>query len=194
MKKFQEFQKNYDEAIETIKKFMEVGPYEPQMNELVKWMLETDINPYSFLPPSYASGFSSAEVFASLLHEIHHAVYDDGDIAFIEVNKEPRIFFIDKYSRNLNERIENQLNSFYGNNNVYNIKVLDITPNEFGPLCDEAHKQQTKEMFFFMALMHGIERGIIEYNTSEYWDEQWIDGFKEYKKNRKTIDILNKTK
>jgi lysyl-tRNA synthetase class I len=53
-------------------------------------------NPYDYLVLSDARSFDSAERFAGLLHSIHHALVDDGEISFVAVNRRPMIVFADR--------------------------------------------------------------------------------------------------
>lgn len=61
------------------------------MQRLTRWLMETATNPYDFLTPSDAATFRSADLFAGLLHSIHHALVDDGEITFVAVNGRPMI-------------------------------------------------------------------------------------------------------
>lgn len=155
MKKFKQFEKKYNEAIKIINSFLN-GP--ESMKGLANWLINTDHNPYSFLPENYAAGFCSAEGFASLLHMIHHAVEDDGDICFLTIGGTPAIRFVDRHSDNLEEkvlsrehlRIKEQIEQtadrwekYFGKEieKTPYVEVLNIKPNEFGPIYDESIKQ-----------------------------------------------------
>lgn len=63
MKRFDEFKKSYEESIEVIRRMMLDKDGKPPMDELVKWLLETDANPYFFLEEKWANGFDTAEGF-----------------------------------------------------------------------------------------------------------------------------------
>lgn len=180
MQKFEQFQKAYDQAVATIHKFLEPGQYEPQMNGLVKWMLETDANPYSFLPYGWADALESAQGFASLLHHIHHAVYDDGDIDFVKVNGEPRIVFAwqhdDKFRDYVltNQEKEIEKRPIFGQVRPYEIEVLDIKPNEFGPIYDAWQAEDIKRCFIMDASGHGVEWAAEHYRKYRCWNEEWM--------------------
>ena len=64
MDKFEQFKQAYDEAIQTIDRLSKPGPYQPQMDQLVKWMLQTDANPYSYLPEQWAGAVYTARELA----------------------------------------------------------------------------------------------------------------------------------
>ncbi len=180
--KFQAFQKNYDNAIENIKSFLEPSKYDPPMHELVKWMMETDANPYSYLPHHWAGCVASAEMFSSLLRNIHHALYDDGDIAFVTVNGEPRIVFVWKHEDNFHNYVltdtEKDIVNRHGKVS-YTIEVLDIKPSEFGPLYDSWHQNWLKECFLGDA-HRDVEQAADHYRKYRLWDESWVE---EAKKN-----------
>lgn len=151
--KLKEFQKSYEDAVEAIKTFSEPTMYNPPMDGLVRWMLETEANPYGYLPNN-GSSLSSAESFAGLLYSISHALYDDGDITFVSVNGEPRIVFAHKSEDNIRsmalspveQERECGVNSPYSWYPAeYEIKILDIEPNQFGQLYDEYTTKLHKE-------------------------------------------------
>lgn len=177
MNTFDKFQKNYDDAIKSIKKFLEPTEYDPSMHELVKWMMETDANPYSYLPHGWAGSLESAQSFASLLNMIHHALYDDGDITFVTVNDEPRIVFVWRHDDNFKNYVlsdtEKDIVKRYGEDS-YDIKVLDIKPSEFGPLYDIYHKNWLKECFISDA-RRGVNWAAEHYRQYKLWDESWIE-------------------
>jgi len=177
--KFAAFKKNYDQAIESIKRFLEPGKHEPQINGLVKWMMETDANPYSYLPENWAGCTKSAESFASLLHVIHHAVYDDGDISFVTVNGEPRIVFAWHHEDNFRNYVlseqEKDLEKRWSSK--YAIEVLEIEPDEFGPLYDAYYAKQIKRWFMNDAESNTVEYAIEHYQKYKLFDIAWIVEF-----------------
>lgn len=182
MKKFEIFKKNYDEAIETINGFLE-GP--ESMTELTKWLMTTDANPYSYLDHTWAGMSQTAEGMASLLNYIHHAVVDDGDITFVEVNGEPRIVFAhpsDDYFRDVvltsQEKQFEESRILRGMDRI-DIHVLDIKPNDFGKVYDEYHKEQVKWWFMRDAKYHSVEFAKEHYKEYNCWDEAWVEEFLE---------------
>lgn len=178
MNKFKKFQENYDEAIKTIHSFLK-GP--DSMKELVKWMMETDANPYSYLPEQWAGSINSAEGFAGLLHYIHHAVEDDGDICFVKVRGEPRIVFAYQYDDNFRDRVlTNQekvieKRPIFGELKEIDIEVLNITPNEFGKIYDEYQVQDLKRCFSIDSARMGAEFATQHYSDYKCWADSWIE-------------------
>ena len=179
-KKFAAFQKSHDDAIKSINRFLESCPYEPQMNGLVKWMMETDANPYSYLPEGWAGSTGSAETFVTLLSVISHALYDDGDITFVTVDNEPRIVFVwhgeDNFSDYVLSTSEKSTKKRQGVE--YEIKVLDIKPNEFSPLYDAYQVKQLKRYFLNDARSHSLEFAVEHYQKKyKLFDDAWIAEF-----------------
>lgn len=178
MNKFEVFQKSYDDAIAAINRHLSTPSdlYDYSMVPLVQWMMETDANPYAYLPHGWAGSTTNAEMFASLLHYIHHALYDDGDITFVTVNDEPRIVFAWKHEDNFRNYVlsdtEKDVEKRSGGAQ-YEIKVLDITPGEFGPLYDQYQRNWLKECFLGDA-SRDIEWAANNYRKYKCWNDQWI--------------------
>lgn len=192
MNRFEIFQKNYNEAITNINRFLHIpkNQHDYSMVSLVKWMMETDANPYSYLPHNWAGSTNNAEMFSSLLHTIHHALYDDGDITFVTVNGEPRIVFVWKHEENFRNYVlsdtEKDIENRHGEEQ-YEIAVLDIEPGEFGPLYDRYQKEWLKECFITDAA-RDIEWAATAYRKYKCWDNDWILEAKElYGENRNTV-------
>lgn len=176
------FQKVHDEAVESINRFLQPYIHEPQIDGLVLWMMETDANPYAYLPENWANLTGDAEGFAGLLHCIHHAVYDDGDITFVSVNGEPRIVFYHKSDEGFQEVVlskqEQQIEKDrekYGISIRYQIEILNIKPNEFGPLYDSFQAKNIKRCFITDAIGNGNTEAIAKhYRKYQCWNEEWV--------------------
>lgn len=184
MKKFEQFQKEYDDAISLINQFLEPSKHEPQMNGLVRWMMETDANPYSYLPEQWANSMSTAEGFASLLGVINHALYDDGEITFVTVNDRPRIVFVWKHEDNFRDYVLTAQEKDIEKNSRfrkvrYDVKVLDITPDEFGPLYDACHVKELKRYFASDVVSLGPKVAVEHYSKHQVFDKSWLDECKE---------------
>lgn len=182
MNKFDKFQENYDAAIKTIHSFLE-GP--ESMKELVKWMMETDANPYSYLPESWAGSVDSAEGFAGLLYYIHHAVEDDGDICFVKVRGEPRIVFANPYDKVFRDKVLTKQEKViekrpvFGEIREIEIEVLDITPNEFGKIYNEYQVKDLKRCFSIDAARNGVEFAKQHYSDYNCWNDSWEEDCQE---------------
>lgn len=176
MSKFATFLQNYNKAIASINSFLA----DNEMRDLTRWLLETDANPYSFLPEKWAGCVNSAEGMASLLHHIHHAVYDDGDICFVAVNDEPRIVFADCRDKNFRDRVLTDQEKDIEKRNAqrgwrpYDIVVLNIKPNNFGNVYNKWYTGWVRDCFVADADAHGAEWAAEHYRKYSCWNEAWI--------------------
>ncbi len=88
------WRQRFEAALERIERFR--NDENNDMRLITRWLMETDANPYGFLQKSHARCLESAEDFAGLLHAIHHALVDDGEICFVAVNGRPMIAFANR--------------------------------------------------------------------------------------------------
>jgi hypothetical protein len=93
--KFEQWRENFEVSLSKIAGYH--ADADPSMQRLTRWLMETATNPYDFLMPADAAAFRSADLFAGLLHSIHHALVDDGEIAFVAVNGRPMIVFATRH-------------------------------------------------------------------------------------------------
>lgn len=91
---FAQWHANFNEAIATIEGFR-VHDH-ADMRHLTRWLMETSANPYGYLPSEWARSLTNAQDFAGLLHAIHHALVDDGEITFVAVSGRPMIVFANR--------------------------------------------------------------------------------------------------
>lgn len=180
MNRFAKFENNYQKALASINEYLQ----DKDIGELAKWLLETDANPYSFLPERWSNTLESAESFNNLLYCIHYNFIDDGDISFIKYKDSPRIVFLDssdakdpqkvlsysEYSRCRRRNIEE-----------YPIEVLDILPNDFGKIRDEYDFKFVKKCFITDFILIGRERCLEEYSKSypRSFDRSWAEQYSE---------------
>lgn len=175
MSRFDAFKSLYDESIDYINGYIEKR--DELMSDLVEWMLNTDENPYAFLPEGWAGSLSSAEGFASLVQCMHHAIYDDGDITFLTVNGEPRISFVWRHEDNLRNYVLTTIEKDMESREQveYEIKILDIKPNEFGLIYDQFKLEDMKERFARDAAGDGIEDTVKEYSRYKQFNPAWVE-------------------
>lgn len=181
MKRFETFQKRYDKAVAEIQGFL--NDSRDPMSPLVHWMMETDVNPYGFLPENWAGHTESAESFSSLLRVISHALHDDGDMTFVSVNDSPRIVFenrwdIAAYRKLALSQTEQNAEERIGRVH-YTVEILDIKPAEFGSLVDAYERKQLRRYFMKDADMHGLEFAVKHYESNRFWNPDWIEEFKQ---------------
>jgi hypothetical protein len=85
---------SFEAALEKIEQYR--NDPDRDMRLITLWLMETEANPYGFIERGHARAFESAEGFAGLLHTIHHALVDDGEICFVAVNGRPMIVFANR--------------------------------------------------------------------------------------------------
>lgn len=178
MKGFARFEKAYNEALATINRFLN-DDSTCDLRKLTAWLMNTDANPYSFLPHAWAGSLGAAESFAGLLHHIHHAVYDDGDICFVTVNGEPRIVFAHPADKDFRGRVlteqERDMAARPRRSVQYDIDVLDIDANSFGDVYDAWHANWVRECFISDAeQFNSVEYAASHYRKYACWQESWI--------------------
>ena len=164
---------NYQQAVSDIKVYQKNS--DPDMQALTLLLLETDANPYSFLPDSWAARFNTADGFASLLHHIHHALYDDGEISFPVIGGEPKISFIGPYEQDYASLILKE--------HGYNRSALRYSHDPEIVMCSDAldfvlkfkeyHKNILKHWFTNDVRAHGVEFAVRHYSKYKNFDPAW---------------------
>ena len=172
------FHDNFNNAISHIQDVLnrKEDDYDYEMSVLIRWMLTTDANPYSYLPEGYATSLYSAQAFEGLIHNIHHSLYDDGEITFVKVNGEPRITFFWSNEDNFEDLIlSDQDKRIREMSRVgYKIEVLDIKPSEFPVLYENYQLQSIKKSFLWDAKRRGLDFAIHHYsNHYKCYDKSW---------------------
>lgn len=179
MTQFSKFQESYNKAIETIELMLVPSEYEPPIHGLVKWMLETDANPYSYLPEYWAGRVGSAEGFAGLLEYIYHAVYDDGDITFVTVDDEPRIVFAYQSEENFRNSVLTKQEQDLEKRPVFGvvreraIKVIDIEPDDFPGIYKDWQIKDLQRCFAVDAARMGLDFAIKHYSEYQCYSDTW---------------------
>lgn len=173
MKKFEQFQNKFDDAMANIQKNLN----DSKLGSLFAWMLETDMNPYQYLPSYLASCANSAEGFSSLIDTIRHAFYDDGECHVATVDGEPRLVFVDIFCENGKDMVltdqEKELNKMKTKNGrPYIIDFPNVSITDFPQLARESHRNQIKR-WFTMDARRDIESAVKHYRNYDLWDENW---------------------
>lgn len=181
------FKPSFDSAVAYIEKMCK----DKDIGVFVDWLINTNANPYGFLSEKWAGWLTCAEGFESLVHHIHHAAVDDGDMELITVNGGPRIVFAHRYDshfRNValsstEHQIEEQNKKYAEKHNKkfkpYEIKFLEREINDFGKLYDEYRKKDLKRCFMWDAELHGLDFALNHYakDFPNIFEESWIDEF-----------------
>jgi hypothetical protein len=178
MNKFKTFKKVYEEAVESIHRFID-DPSD--MNELAAWLMTTDASPYSYLQEGYAGMMSTAEGCAGLLTTIHHAVYDDGDITFVKVDSAPRIVFAHSHDDNFRELVlsvqeqEIEKRLVFGRTRQYKLEILNIKPNDFPEIYNTYQIKDLQRCFSYDAGRNGINFALDVYRKHACFREDWVE-------------------
>lgn len=179
MNHFELFNKNHQDALESIHNLLSsVKDYDAEFVHLAWWLLETGINPYSILPENWANCMETSTGFDSLLHHIHHAMVDDGDICFPVYHGEPAIRFDNKHD--LTEKtVKNYISEIRLSFTTASTAVTDITflnsAYEFTVAADAHDAKMTRRYFLSDAEMFGVEFAVKHHSTKSGFNPAWID-------------------
>lgn len=94
MTKVEIWRERFEAALEKIERYRD--DEHADMRLITRWLMETKANPYGYLHRSDARSLDSAVDFAGLLHTIHHALVDDGEITFVAVSGRPMMVFAER--------------------------------------------------------------------------------------------------
>ena len=174
--RFDSLRKIAEDAIDFLE---ESATEESECDVLIRWMLETDANPYSFLKYKDAKCFYSAEGMERLVRKVIHAVEDEGNICFVTINGEPTIVFEhvddpDLYNKSLSEE-HFKLQKYLKNSDPIKVEVLDIKPNEFPAVHNEYFKKELKKLFIQFANLHGVEQASDYCSKYSLFDDEWVN-------------------
>jgi len=184
--KFEQFDKSHREAVEFIKEALVEDDDWKDVRGIVKWMLETDANPYSYLQEPWSEKTTRAEDFVDLIHYIRHALYNDGCCTIVAVNKEPRIIFHYGFTNdfkalalsNIEKKMEISMaphrKKFGMTGEQYEIEVLDIKLNDFGQHYDAYFENQIKEWFSREVKYGSVETAIKHYSNYQLFKPEWV--------------------
>ena len=183
MNKMKKFDMAHEASMRMIQSFRDIeeGAYDYGMVCLVDWMLETNINPYTYLDKRYAEWVNSSTGFLSLLNTIHHALYDDGDIEFVSVDGQPKMVFANRHDDNFYDAVLNSsdigMGVRKGSTPDEMVEVLDITPQEFIDLCNKHHKDHIIKCYITDAARNGVAFADSHYSSYDCWEEWWRDEY-----------------
>lgn len=172
MLRLKTIEQNHQDSLKTIKSFLD--DESPEMRAITKLLCETDVNPYSFLPHEFANGFNTSSGFESLLHMIHHALVDDGEISFPVVNGEPRIIFVSAYEHNYEDYALNETEKYFKQKrgNTYNIEVC-ASVFDFIELFEDYNSVEVRRWFIADASRRGIDFAVEHYSCYARFNPAW---------------------
>lgn len=171
MLRLKNIEENHQKALKQIQGFLNG---EEEMRAITKLLLETDANQYAFLPENFANVFETSSGFASLLHMIHHALVDDGDISFPLVNGEPRIRFVSRWEDNYEQYALNETEKHFKleRGNTYTVEQCkDVF--DFIEKFEEYHSNQVLLWFINDSSRFGIDFAVKHYSKYAKFNPDW---------------------
>jgi len=172
MLRLKNIEQNHQNTMKEIQDFLNDECEE--MRAITNLLLETDVNQYGFLPENFANVFETSSGFASLLHVIHHALVDDGDISFPVVNGEPRIRFVSRWEDNYEQYALNETEKHFKRERgkVYNIKQCkDVF--DFIEKFNAYDYNETRRCFISDAARRNIDFAVEHYSRYVSFDPNW---------------------
>lgn len=187
MKRLEAIEKSYQESLSYIKS---VAQENTALGRFALWLLDTDSNPYEFLPENYARGFNTAEGIESLFRTISHALSDDGEICYPVVNGIPRITFADKRDSDIRDRVLRSFEKDMDRNEIYRrasqlaageslfkIEFLDSL-DDFVRMYQRFREDELREYFLNDVEDCGFESAIDAYSIYQEFNPEWIKDIK----------------
>jgi len=176
MHRLEKFAAAYDEALKTIETFR-TDAQNGDLRKLTEWLLATDANPYAFLPEDWAGSMGTAEGFADLLNHIYHAVFDDGDLAVVRVNGEPRLVFACPHDDGFEERClcSTEKSIRQRRDFKFTVEVLDIDVNDFGDIYNQYQVTDLQRCFAMDAARNSIKFANEHYKMYACWTDKWAE-------------------
>lgn len=168
--KYQKFVDRFNQDLAGIKSF-EVG--NPEIKQLLDWMLTTEVSPYSYLSDQWAERTYTVSGMLSIFHAIHHAYYDDGAMSFVAVNGHPKIVFAHQSDYDSFESFVDAILSPAEKQYSAKVEILDIAPNEFGPLVDDIELTYLKRCYVHDAARNGVEFANKHYSDYSCFSPTW---------------------
>lgn len=182
--KYQKFIDKFEKDLAEIKTF-EIG--NPEIQQLLDWMLTTEVSPYSYLSDRWAGYTYTVSGMLSIFHTIHHAYYDDGAMSFVAVNGHPKIVFAHQSDYDSFESFVAAILSPAENQYSAKVEILDIAPNEFGPLVDDNELTYLKRCYVHDVARNGVEFANKQYSEYSCFSPTWETELAEKIERRKNL-------
>ena len=124
------------------------------VNDFIRWVFNEDVNGYSLFSDHYwGSSFDSFQGIRGLVHQLRHAIYDDGDIAYVNTNIGPVISFKDRFEPDFKTRFLREIkNQGHGSNVVKSFAPIGFLEGmqEFITAYQEHQKRYQKAYASFL--------------------------------------------
>ena len=172
MTRLEKLEENHIRCMEGIKKY--AASTQPEMRALTELLLETEANPWCYLPEYWAGCTESSSGMYALLNNIHHALYDDGDISFPIVNGRPQIVFVWKNEKNYADYVLSETQKQFRDERgvEYEIEFCKDAL-DFVARHKEFHRTDIQRCFILDAAMHGITFAVNHYCEYANFDSDW---------------------
>ena len=144
--------KRFIEDMDTIDKFRQ----HPEMGAFTEWLLATESPTYEVMPEGWGAGLETSDGLAAFLKVLHHALYDDGDVCFVDNDGYPRMCFTDYHDTE---------------------GAMRLSLNKFTELADAAHEKYIHRCFKHDANHHGVEFAVENYKHYSCYKDSWSTAY-----------------
>jgi hypothetical protein len=155
---------------------------------LVRWLMRSEASPYSYLQRSRAGLTNTAEGMLDLINEIHHAVYDDGDITFVLFNGCPVIIFACQHEADFTDKVVKAFSHASDRHKSYTVEVVEDSISEFVDRLRDYFEKEMRRHFITSTSIYGVEFAKDLYSEYSGYDkldiEQCLQEAKELKMRR----------
>ena len=155
MIKIEDFKKEHSTNMKRLNEYLN----DDLMGPIAEWIMQEKGNPYVWMDPNYYNQMRTLGGFISILHNIHHALVDDGEMCFPIVEGEQQLRFMDKwdYIRTIGEP------------DAWAEDIYDFIEN-----IEIIHREWLRNAFAFEASSKGVAETIKEY-VARYpdFDPSW---------------------
>lgn len=182
MIKIDDFKKEYTNNMQRLNEYLKddlIGP-------IAEWLMQEKGNPYVWMDNNYYNQMRTLGGFISILHNIQHALVDDGEMCFPIVDGEQLIRFIDKWD----------YIRLIGEPDAWAEDIYDFIEN-----IEIIHREWLRNTFAFDAASIGIEVALDQYTLLyQDFDPAWATDITMMKsihiktKMRKKLQSINNRK
>lgn len=146
---------------------------------LCHWILNTPYNLNElFCDHREQKSLTSINSLSLLCFLISHALIDDGEIQFVEINKIPCIIFAEEHQFHNKEDYLKFIIEIYKKTHgkeIEQIKIIKNNVNTFIKKYEKTKDNQLKEMFLSEAVVWGKEKAVKEFEKYFNFDSNWIN-------------------
>ena len=143
------------------------------------WIMNTTINPHSYLPEEYADNINNAEWMVSLISTVRHAIIDNGNMTLMIIDGRPSIKFQDSHDIPKLTRLKRYVLRDENNKATIATKEVDCvvqyisTIEEFIIELEKYNRHNLRFSFYSDAYKHSLQFAITNYRNEEFYDPEW---------------------